>query len=500
MSTADAVRADIESLRFADDKPFRLLAWQSQALEDFLQPSVRIGGLSMGRGNGKSAFAAALAVSALTGALAQPKGEVFIVASSLPQGRIIFGDVRTFLEPMVEAEPGRFRIVDNHQLSQIKDRATDSELRVLSSDSRRAHGLRPSFWLLDELSEWPPQGERMLTAAVTGMGKRPSRMLGISTRGDTDDDLFARYLRMCDWERVHSAELTDDPLDLESYRAANPSLAAMPELEAAIVAEIEMARREPMLLQMLRSRRLNLATPDTAESFLLSAENYLALEGEAETVGSPSIIGFDLGSGAAMSCAVAVWPNGVVRSVGAFPSDPTLTERGRLDGVGDLYLRMHDAGELLLIGDRVVDLNELIDDAVSRWGAPDVVVADRWRQAELEQALTAVGVRRGELRARGMGWKDGSEDVRLFREAALGGGITVEPSLLLRSAMREARVVADPAGNEKLGINSEGGRRKRARDDGAAAMVLAVAEWQRQRRRPMRTSRSPILAVVGERA
>ena len=53
--------------------------------------------------------------------------------------------------------------------------------------------------------------------------------------------------------------------------------------------------------------------------------------------------------------------------------------------------------------------------------------------------------------------------------------MTPAVSLLLRSAMSEAVVVTDPAGNAKLAKNSESGRRKRARDDAAAAAILAVS-------------------------
>ena len=38
-----------------------------------------------------------------------------------------------------------------------------------------------------------------------------------------------------------------------------------------------------------------------------------------------------------------------------------------------------------------------------------------------------------------------------------------------------ARVLTDPAGNSKLAKGSEGGRRMRAKDDAAAAAILAVA-------------------------
>ena len=41
--------------------------------------------------------------------------------------------------------------------------------------------------------------------------------------------------------------------------------------------------------------------------------------------------------------------------------------------------------------------------------------------------------------------------------------------------MSEARLVSDPAGNQKLTKGSQGGRRMRARDDAAAATILAVS-------------------------
>ena len=58
------------------------------------------------------------------------------------------------------------------------------------------------------------------------------------------------------------------------------------------------------------------------------------------------------------------------------------------------------------------------------------------------------------------------------------------PSLLLRSAMAEARTVSDPAGNAKLAKHNQGGRRVRARDDVAAAAILAVADGARNRAPP----------------
>ena len=92
---------------------------------------------------------------------------------------------------------------------------------------------------------------------------------------------------------------------------------------------------------------------------------------------------------------------------------------------------------------------------------------------------------RTRLELRGMGFRDGAEDVRgSFQRWILEGRVTPVVSLLMRSAMSEARVVSDVAGNAKLAKGSEGGRRLRARDDAAAAGIQAVALGARRERPP----------------
>ena len=171
----------------------------------------------------------------------------------------------------------------------------------------------------------------------------------------------------------------------------------------------------------------------------------------------------------------------------AFPSAPTLAARGLKDGVGDLYQQMARRGELVTLGGRVVPLSDFVRVVRDRFGVPAAVVADRWREGELRDALDAAGLPRCGFLLRGQGYKDGAEDVRAFRTACLTHQVKPAKSLLLRAAMREATVIADPAGNEKLSKASEGGRRFRAKDDAAAAAILAVSAGVRHERpRPAR--------------
>ena len=137
---------------------------------------------------------------------------------------------------------------------------------------------------------------------------------------------------------------------------------------------------------------------------------------------------------------------------------------------------------------------ELLRAAVDRFGPPSALAADRWREAELRDALKRARVPRAALSLRGQGFKDGGEDVREFRRACLEGRVVPRPSLILASAVGVARVVMDAAGNAKLAKRSEGGRRARARDDAAAAAILAVALGTRRGARP---GRGIYLGAVG---
>ena len=173
-------------------------------------------------------------------------------------------------------------------------------------------------------------------------------------------------------------------------------------------------------------------------------------------------------------------------SLAAFPAEPTLAERGLRDGVGGLYAECARRGELLTLGRHTVDVTALLQAALDRFGRPARIVADRWREADLREALESAGVPLAALEFRGMGYRDGAEDVRQFRRACADRRVVPAPSLLLRSAMAEARTVSDPAGNAKLSKGSQGGRRARARDDAAAAAILAVAAGVRQPTEPPR--------------
>ena len=436
--------------------------------------------LSLARGGGKSTFAAGLGCAALVGPLAAPGAEVLIVASSHEQGGIIFRHVMRFLAP--EIERGVLRVLNSPNVLKIEHRETDVQLIVKGSDARRLHGAAPALTIADELAQWPASRiDEMLAALRTAAGKIPdSRMLMIGTRPAGDTHPFAVALRDADYCQVHAAATDDPPWQKRTWAKANPSLPHMPDLERAIAREAKAAKRDPALAASFKALRLNLGLADTEVSVLIDADLWAGIEGEAAREG-PCIWGLDLGTSAAQSAVAAFWPaTGRLEALAAFPHEPSLAERGVRDGAAGLYVECARRGELIRCGRSAVEIAGLLREALSRYGAPARIVADRWREAELRDALDAARVPRAPVDVRGQGYKDGGEDVRQFRRAAAEGRVAPVASLLLRSAMAEARTVGDPAGNHKLSKGSEGGRRMRARDDAAAAAILAVSAGTRQ--------------------
>ena len=180
--------------------------------------------------------------------------------------------------------------------------------------------------------------------------------------------------------------------------------------------------------------------------------------------------------GGAKSSIACYWPDtGRLESIAAFPELPSLAERGLADGVGPLYQRCHDRGELLVLGSRISDVGLLLREGYERWGPPSLIACDRWRlgrTAGENGSVADPGMRGRGARSRLPGWRTGHYET--FRAAVVSGAVTPVPSLLLRSALAEARTVGDAAANEKLSQ----GQRGRPAWDGARRRYGSVHRWR----------------------
>ena len=472
-----------------------LAPWQRRFIRAAWRPGVRTAALSVGRGNGKSTFVGALAACACFGPLAERRGSVIVVSSSFRQSLIVFRHCLAFLRPWIAVggtgANGAWRVVEGQHTAMISYRPTGATVEVGSSDYRRIHGASFGLALMDEPAQWPANTrDRLLAAVRTSLGKREnSKLIALGTRPAGGDHFFARWLDgAADYRQEHRAREKDNPHRKSTWLRANPSLPFMPDLEEAIRNESRSAKASGQLSEF-RALRLNQGVQEVegAEMLIdLAAWRDCEELGEAEAEG-PSVWGVDLGGGGSLTAGACYWPRtGRLAAMAMCGDIPDLQQRGRQDGVDRLYVDLASTGDLKVWPGRVPAPEALLREALDRWGPPAAIVADRYKEREFRDALDRAGVpARGKwgrvpVTFRGMGWKDGAEDVRRFRRAVSDKKIRPGESMLLRAALVEAVTISDPAGNLKLARGSAGGRRSRARDDAIAAAILAVADGERR--------------------
>ena len=473
-------------------QPYRLLPYQKTFLYGAFRNGIMRAGFTLGRGGGKSGLASALAIAALTiPPLCRPGFECAAVASSFNQALLIGRSVKTSLEILGFdfGKYGEFRCKDSQNIFEIISNKSRARFRVYGSDSKRAHGIRPNLLLLDEPAQWETGGERLAAALRTSLGKRKdARMLAFGTRPDSEVHWFERQLVEKDpsvFSMIYQTPRDVDPFAEASWRKANPALDdGFPDIEV-LRAEARIARRDPQELAAFRALRLNQGTADTQQSFLIDPDAWK----EAEVLELPPrdgrySLGLDLGGVAAFSAAAAYWPDtGRLEGFQSCGGIPELQEREKADGVVGVYRQMQNRGELIVIGGRVVPIPDFLKECVLRWGPPSAVSADRWREGELVDAVNEARLRFPAPTWRGQGFKDGSVDIRAFKTELLEGRVHAPENLAMRAAFTEARVLTDPAANQKLAKKAEAGRRSRGRDDLANAIIMAVAEGSRRRKK-----------------
>ena len=491
MESAARLITSLESAPVGDGdrlgESFKVLGYQRKFLRGAFGAGVIRAGLSLARGGGKTGLASALALDSVrpAGVLHRDGGECIVIASSFQQARLTFEAVLRSLEHL--GEDGAYRIRDQQNLADIQHKRTKARLRVAGSDNRRAHGWRFNLAIADEPAQWGPRGEAMASAVRTALGKRAdARMVAIGTRPASDSHWFARLLAETDpsvFALTFAAGADDDPFAVKTWRKANPALGDGLPARAVLEAEARLAKRDTAELASFRALRLNMGTSEIEQRFLVDAATWRGIETDTLPPRTgPMALGIDLGGTAAFSAAAAYWPaTGRLEGFVACGTEPSLSERAVRDGVEGVYEALYGAGELVMLGGgRVVPVGPFLAEAVRRYGRPDAIAADRWREGELSDGVREGGLRLPEPTWRGQGWRDGAQDVRAFRAAVLESKVAAPESLAMRAALGEARTLADPAGNEKLAKLSEGGRRQRGRDDLAAAIILAIAEGQRR--------------------
>ncbi len=467
-------------------QPFKLLPWEKRVLREIYRTGRVETGVSVARSNGKTTLVSAIAAAAVCpgGPLAVPRSESLVVASALNQSRVAFAHIKAFVESAGHDISKRkvWLVNDSTNSVRIQYKPTGTGVSCLSSDPRRMHGHGASSLVIcDEPAQWSTHHrDRMIAALRTGLGKQSgSKLICIGTAASETGHWYNELLQTDDRRRkginytvpmdVDEAELLNE----EYYKMANPSFAAFPALRDAIRADAALAAKDPKALQAFRAYRLNQPIYDTIRLHLLDVQDWIACAANPPPRAGECFWAVDLGANRSGSAIVACWPqNGRMECLLCFPEKPSLSEREARCGAPEgLFTRAHKAGEIVLAGSRSPDIEYLVGQAADRFGQPSVVAADRWADAGLEQAFEYHGLRY-DPRFRGMGWKDGSQDISAARY--LAGDRLMRPVSTPLWAWSLGRTVVDT--NQLQGsrfVKSEG-------DDIAIATALACGVLRRE--------------------
>ena len=341
------------------------------------------------------------------------------------------------------------------------------------------------FLVADEPGAWEVVGGELMTAAIqTAQGKpgSPMRVIYIGTLAPAISGWWHDLISGGSSGSTHVTAIKGDRKTWDSWptiRRANPLMSRFPDSRAVLIEERGKARRDERKLAQFLSYRLNLPTAAESEMLLTLPDWERVIDRPVpEPVAAP-IVGVDLGGNRAWSAAVAIWETGRVEAVAVTPGVPDIDEQERRDRVpSGTYRGLVNDGRLLVAdGLNQPEPDQLLGAVVDLWGPPACVVADRFKEGALLDAVAG----RWPIETRTMRWSEQTEDVDGLRKIARDWciGVDEESRRLLAFSVATAMVEPDTSGNVRL---KKRGSNNTSRDDVAAAFVLAAGAVERWRR------------------
>ena len=461
----------------------KLRPFQTRFVKGAFRKGIDTAALSIPRGNGKSCLAGHLLSRCLTPGdpMHEAGKEYLLLAASLEQARITYGFIREALEATKQ-----YSWIDSTTRVGVTHKATNTRLRVLSSKAKSAFGIVGCPLLVgDEPGAWESIGGQAMSDAIfTAQGKPGSnlRVVLIGTLAPSASGFWHDLVDAGSNRTTYVQALKGDPKKWDKWseiRRCNPLTAISPQFRAKLLEERDAARRDTRLKARFLSYRLNVPTGDES-SMLLTVEDFesMAKREVPPRIGKP-LVALDLGGNRAWGAAVSLWSNGRIEARALAPGLPDISAQEDRDLVPrGTYARLCATGTLHIAeGLRVPKVSTLIEIISHAWGRPASIICDRFRLDELRDS----GVR-CQVVPRVTRWSESSFDIRSLRSKVKDGPFAVAECSrsLLAASLAVAMVKNDDAGSVRL---IKRGSNNTARDDVAAAMVLASGAFVRSAER-----------------
>ena len=463
-------------------RPFVLEPWQRDLVRELFGRKMPDGRrqyntlyLEVPRGNGKSTFAAGLALYMLTVG-GERSAKVYSAAADKLQAAIVFETAAK----MVAASPALAQRVRVYRNKTMEFAETDSRYIVLSSDAYTKHGLNPSCIVFDELHAQP--NRELYDVLRTAMGKRAQPLMILITTAGYDRNSICweqhEYARQVaagiiddpTWlVRIYAADETDDWTSPATWRKANPNYGVSVR-EDFLRAECAKALKSPAYQNTFRRLYLNQWTQQ--ETRWLDMAVWDACGGQLpDMTGRVCYGGLDLASTTDIAALVLAFaPDGDDAPIYLKPyfwiPEENMIERERRDRVP--YSTWVRQGLIEATPGNVIDyayirhrINELARQYVLR-----EVAFDPWNATQLSVQLIDDGVNMVAMR---QGFASMSGPTKEFHRLLLARRIAHGGNPVLRWMADNVTVRQDPAGNIKPDKS-----RSTNRIDGIVAGIMAL--------------------------
>lgn len=464
------------------NKKLELRDWQKKFIRAVYREDkngvrlVRTAVMSMGRKNGKTQLAAALALCHLCGPESESRGEVYSCANDRFQATRIFSEMVALIANhawlSVRTNIGRYR-------KEIEDLVNGSIYVALSAEAKTKMGLSPSFVVYDELGQ--ASGRALYDAMDSAMGARKQPLLLVISTQAADD--FAPMSQLVDYgEKVKRRDITDktfhltlysapadaDPWSKKTWKAANPALDDFRSL-SDVKRLAAQAQRMPAQENAFRNLILNQRV--AAEARFLEPRIWKQNGAPPEIPeGARVYAGLDLGATRDLTALVLVYEDAAgffhVKPYCWLPGDPI--GRGDQDGApysawiktGDLYAA-GDSTDPRVVANKIAQLN-----GINRFTA---LAFDRWRINEIKRELDAIGCS-VPLVEHGQGYKDMSPAINVLDRLVFEKKLRHGNHPVLAFCAANAVVTTDPTNARKLDKSKSTGR-----IDALVALAMAIS-------------------------
>ena len=369
--------------------------------------------LLVGRKNGKSALAAAIAkyIFECEGGYGS---RVYCLAPKLDQADIIYNGLwqmcvlDTGMNDGNKKDPAKPR----HRMTDLFVEKTNSTAKKLAFSSRKSDGFNPSLAVCDEIAAWQgANGLKQYEVMKSGMGARPEgMMLSCTTAGYENEGIFdellkrsTRYLLGESGERrllpfLYMVDDVEKWNDINELAKSNPNLGVSVSvdylLDEIAVAEGSLSKKTEFIVKYCNIKQNSSTAWLAAQDVEAICGKHIELTDFRDTY---AVLGVDLSQTTDLTCAVCIIERDGILNVFAqfFMPAERIDEATARDGVP--YQAYVTRGLLTPSGERYIDYHDVeawITQLVAEYKIyPLQCGYDRYSATYFVQDLTAQGLK-----------------------------------------------------------------------------------------------------------